>query len=227
MSAASSARRESARVASRPVPGRRRSRSASSCRAGVAAPLEDPHARRRRRRASRSARADRRRRAIISSSRCQLGPAERGQEVAEPVVVADLGVLVVGGRLPGLGAQVPHAVGDARSSVSSMPPPDCRHDLVAVERQRGRGAERAGRPAAVSGARAPRRRPRAPARRSAAQIGDDRRVVGAAAEQVDRDDRARPCRPSRAGGRRASSSSAGSRLPVSGSQSTKTGSAPV
>src|SRR5581483_8796282 len=83
--------------------------------------------------------------------RGQLAPAEGGQEVGQAVVVADLGVLVVGGRLPGLGGEVAGPVGGPAVVAQEGAARRRGDDLVAVERQDAGGSERAGRPAAEGG----------------------------------------------------------------------------
>ena len=79
----------------------------------------------------------------------ELGPADRGEEVAQAVVEPDLDVLEVGHRFPGLGRQVADAVGNRRVRCHDHPAAARRGDLVAVEREHPDGAERPRRPATV------------------------------------------------------------------------------
>ena len=150
------------------------------------------------------------------------------QQVGQPVVEADLGVLVVRDRLARLGGQVAGARDQVRVVAQQHPAAGGGHDLVAVERQRG-GAARTSRPAGrreVAPATRPRPR-RARERRRRAASRDRCCVVGAPAEQVDGHDRGDvgalgPQRSSMA-----SIEQRGVDVAASRSESTKTGSAPV
>ena len=76
----------------------------------------------------------------------ELGPTERSQDVGQPVVVADLGVLVVGRRLAGLGGQIPGPLGQVGVGGDQHAPAAGGDDLVAVEAEHG-GRRRTNRPA--------------------------------------------------------------------------------
>ena len=132
----------------------------------------------------------------------QLGAAQRGQHVAQPVVVADLGVLVVGDRLRGP-AWTGSGTWAARSpsSVSSIPPPEVVMILLPLNDSTAASPnDPAGRPPYVRAEATPRRRSSTgtPYRVATAR---DRVVVGALAEQVDRHAPRRPARPSRCSSR--------------------------
>ena len=116
-----------------------------------------------------------------------MAPAEGGQEVGQAVVVADLGVLVVGRRLAGLGGQVTGPFGDPPVVAEEGAAGGGGDDLVAVERQDTGGAERAGRAAGEGG---PEGLGGVLHDRHAelGAEGEDRVVIGASAVEVDRDD---------------------------------------
>ena len=156
----------------------------------------------------------------------ELGPPEGGQQVGHPVVVADLGVLVVrrpaaapGWRDSGCAAAI------SGSSHSRAPPPEVVMILLPLKDTiAATPSEPARRPSRGRRATRPRRRGRerraVPRRRAIARVVGDLADAGPPARR----------RPRRRPGARWSSSacstSAGSRLPVS-SESTKTGVAPV
>ena len=71
----------------------------------------------------------------------QLCEAKRGQNVAQPIVVADLGVFVVCNRLPRLRAEIPDALGEPLIIREQCPAPAGGDHLVAVETQNCGGAE--------------------------------------------------------------------------------------
>src|SRR5664280_1119830 len=81
----------------------------------------------------------------------QLRPAEPSQDVAHPVVEADLLVLVPGERLAGLGGPEPRLVHELLVIGDQHPATRCGHDLVAVEGVDARVAHRAGGAVAVRG----------------------------------------------------------------------------
>src|SRR5207248_5884617 len=82
----------------------------------------------------------------------QLTSPEGGQEVRQAVVEADLGVLIVDGRLAGLGGQVAGPFGGAAVVAEEGAARGGGDDLVAVERQDAGGTEGTGRAAAEGGA---------------------------------------------------------------------------
>ncbi len=155
----------------------------------------------------------------------QLPPGDRGQEVAQPVVVADLRVFVVRGRVAGLGGQEAGPAAQLGVVAGEHPAAAGGDDLVAVEGEAANPPERARRTAAVRRAerfggvlddrdRVP------PARRQ------DRLVIRALAIEIDHEHGLR--RP--AARRQASSSSAksaGSMFQVARSASMNTGVAPT
>ena len=74
----------------------------------------------------------------------QLSPAYGSQQVAHPVVVPDLAVLVVWGRVSCLLRQGTCPFHQPRIRGNEHPPSGCRDDLVPVERERRRRAEGSG-----------------------------------------------------------------------------------
>ena len=87
-----------------------------------------------------------------SGSDLQLAAADRREQVAQPVVVADLRVLVVRRRIARLRREVARALDDVAPVRHEHAAAAGRDDLVAVERERRALAERAGLLAAVGGA---------------------------------------------------------------------------
>ena len=75
-----------------------------------------------------------------SGKRLELRAPERGEDVAHPVVEADLEVLVVGDRLAGLRRELAGVLDEVAVLRDEHPAAARRDDLVAVERERGRGA---------------------------------------------------------------------------------------
>ena len=71
----------------------------------------------------------------------QLREAKRGQNVAQPIVVSDLGVFVVCNRLPRLRAEIPDALGQPLVVGEQCPATAGGNHLVAVETQDRGGAE--------------------------------------------------------------------------------------
>ena len=138
-------------VGEQPVPtarqrraGRAPSRASTSSRSPATPRRQlEPGARRTPRRTSRRSRACA---ATKLRQPLQLGDAERGRQVGQPVVVADLVVQVpVSGTLACVVRCFARAASSS-SSVTSMPPPPVVDDLVAVERERADAPDRAGLP---------------------------------------------------------------------------------
>ena len=156
-----------------------------------------------------------RRRATLRRQSAQLAAPDGGEQVAHPVVEADLRVLVVRRRLARLRRQVAGPL-DERGIVGHEHAAAARgDDLVAVEREdaRSRRSAPAARPRYVAPERLGRVLDR-PARRSARARLEDRVPVGALAVEVDGDRRGRQAsrpRPARAS---SSATSAGSRFQV-------------
>ena len=71
----------------------------------------------------------------------QLCEAKCGQNVAQPIVVADLGVFVVCNRLPRLRAEIPNSLGEPLIIREQCPATAGGDHLVAVETQDRGGAE--------------------------------------------------------------------------------------
>ena len=84
-----------------------------------------------------------------SVERLELRPSQRGEEVAHPVVEADLDVLVVRRRLAGLGRELARMLDPVAVPRDEHPTAARRDDLVAVEGERGQRALAPGRRSAV------------------------------------------------------------------------------
>ena len=157
----------------------------------------------------------------------QLAAANRREQVAQAVVVANVFVLVVRRRLPGLRRQVARPIDDVAAVRDEHAAAAGRDDLVAVERERRAVAERTRLPATAQVA------PSAFGgvfdQRHAVALAD--RFDAARSRRTGRRGPPRPPRPAagRSRARRASSSSSrsGSMFQVSRETSTNTGVAPT
>ena len=114
----------------------------------------------------------------------QLGDAQGRENVREPVVVTDLGVLVPRRRIPRLGGEMTRARQQVEVVTQQHPSTGRGEDLVAVERERRRPAEGAGGPAVTVGTEGL-GRVLDEGYAALAQCRDDARIVDHPAEQVD------------------------------------------
>ena len=126
----------------------------------------------------------------LRGQRLELRAADRGEQVAEAVVEADVVVLIVRGGLARLRREMARALDDVAAVRHEHAAAARRDDLVAVEREGRALAERAG--AAAAAGRAERFRGVLDHRHAVARADvEDARVVGALAVEIDGDDRGR------------------------------------